>query len=239
MCDVQFEVRFGEKQVVIKEEQDAKWKYFWLDADMLARCIAAVLRQDPSLSQRGTNDIFGEFFPTIFPAIDEPSHSRCKYAYWLVTMVERSYDGKARWKGVNDRLIERQKDFKGDAKWTVCALVAHDLSNHFSFGDNLEKRFVEYCERWKMSKSVPALDAFEEITFEMIDRAFRLLHVVAKSLLGKKLPKSKEPYSQYDNLFKGPTYNYVRQQVGRGAKINYQKKLRRSMSELVEFLHKG
>jgi hypothetical protein len=74
-----------------------------------------------------------------------------------VTIVERSYDGKARWKGVNDRLIERQKDFKGDAKWTVCALIAHDLSNHFSFGGNLEKRFVEYCERWKMSKSVPAM----------------------------------------------------------------------------------
>ena len=65
----------GEKQVVIKEEQDAKWKYFWLDADILARCIAAVLRQDPSISQQGTNDIFGKFFRTIFPAIDDPSHS--------------------------------------------------------------------------------------------------------------------------------------------------------------------
>ena len=143
---------------------------------------------------------------------------------------------KARWKGVSDSLIERQKDFKGDAKWTVCALIAHQLRNHLTFGDNLEMRFVEYCERWKISKSVPAVDTFEEIAFEMIDRAFRLLHVVAKSLLGKKLPKSKEPYSQYDNLFKGPTYDYIRQQVGRGAKINYQKKLRRSMTKLVEFL---
>lgn len=229
----------GEKQVVIKEEQDAKWKYFWLDADMLARCIAAVLRQDPSISQQGTNDIFGKFFRTIFPAIDDPSHSRCKFAYWLVTMVERSYDGKARWKGVSDHLIERQKDFKRDAEWTVCALIAHQLRNHFSFGENLEKRFVEYCERWKMSKSVPAIDTFEEITFEMIDRAFRLLHAVGKSLLGKKLPKSKEPYSQYDNLFKGPTYEYIRQQVGRGAKGNYQRKLRRSMNDLVEFLQQG
>jgi hypothetical protein len=82
----------GQKQVVIKEEQDAKWKYFWLDADVLARSIAAVLRQDPSVSQQGTNDIFGKFFPTIFPAIDDPSHTRCRYAHWLVAMVERSYD---------------------------------------------------------------------------------------------------------------------------------------------------
>jgi hypothetical protein len=229
----------GEKQVVSKEEQDAKWKYFWLDADILARCIAAVLRQDPFISQQGTNDIFGKFFPIIFPAIDDPSHNRCKYAYWLVTMVGRSYEGKAKWKGVSDRLIEKQKDFKRDAEWTVCALIAHQLRNHFSFEDNLEKRFVEYCERWKMSKRVPALDTFEEITFEMIDRAFRLLHVVAKSLLGKKLPKSKEPYSQYDNLFKGPTYDYIWQRVANGAKINYQKKMRRSMTKLVDFLQQG
>jgi hypothetical protein len=229
----------GEKQVVIKEEQDAKWKYFWIDADTLARCIAAVLRQDPSISQQGTNDIFGKFFRTIFPAIDDPSHSRCKYAYWLVSMVERSYDGKARWKAVRDPLIERQKDFKRDAEWTVCALIAHHLRDHFSFEDNLEKRFVEYCERWKMAKRLPEVDAFEEMTFEMIDRAFRLLHAVAKSLLGKKLPKSKEPYSQYDNLFKGPTYPYIKQLVNKGLKINYEKKLRRSMARLVEFLKQG
>lgn len=229
----------GEKQVVIKEEQDAKWKYFWLDADTLARCIVAVLRQDPSVSQQGTNDIFGKFFPTIFPTIDDPSHSRCKYAYWLVTMVEKSYDGKAKWKGVHDRLIERQKDFKRDAGWMVCALIASQLRNRFSFQENLEKRFVEYCERWKLSKSVPELDQFEEITFEMIDRAFRLLHAIAKSLLGKKLPKSKEPYFQYDNLFKGPTYGYICQQVSKGASINSQKKLRRSMTRLVEFLQQG
>jgi hypothetical protein len=32
-------------------------EYFWIDADFLARCIAAVLRGDPFTSQQGTNDI--------------------------------------------------------------------------------------------------------------------------------------------------------------------------------------
>ena len=84
----------GEKQVVIKEDADAKWKYFWMDADVLARCIASVVRQNPSLSQKGANDIFGESFREIFPAINEPSHNRCKYAYWIVQMIESSFSGK-------------------------------------------------------------------------------------------------------------------------------------------------
>ncbi len=229
----------GEKQVVIKEEQDAKWKYFWVDSDVLARCIAAVLRQNPFLSQQGTNDIFGKFFSTIFPAIHDPSHNRCKYAYWLVRMVEWSYDGKARWKGVNDPLIKQQKDFKRDAEWIVSTLIAHQLKNNFLFEDNLEKRFVEYCERWEVTRGGPAVDTFEELTFEMIDCAFRLLHAISKPLLGKRLPKSKGSYSQYDDLFKGPNYDYIRLQLSKGAKINYQKKLRRSMADLVEFLKQG
>ena len=134
---------------------------------------------------------------------------------------------------------KNKEDFKRDAEWMVCALIAHQLRNRFSFQENHEKRFVEYCERWKLSKSIPELDEFEEITFEIIDRAFRLLHGIAKSLLGKKLPKSKEPYFQYDNLFKGPTYGYICQQVSKGASINAQKKLRRSMAKLVEFLQQG
>jgi hypothetical protein len=227
----------GEKQVVLKEEQDAKWKYFWVDADILARCIAAVIRQDPSLSQRGTNDIFGASFDTIFPAIDDPSHNRCRYAYWLVSMVEKSYDPKARWKGVRDHLIERQKDFKRDAEWMASALIAYQLKVHFAFDVNLEKRFVEYCERWRFAKRSEAVEEFEEITFEMIDRGFRLLHAITKSLLGKKLPKSKGSYSKYDDLFKGPNYDHINQHVSKGTKMSYQRRLRRSMTNLVEFLN--
>jgi hypothetical protein len=229
----------GEKQVVMKEEQDAKWKYFWVDADMLARCIAAVLRQEPSISQQGTNDIFGKFFTKVFPSIDDPSHNRCKYAYWLVTMIERSYDGKARWKGVKDRLIERQKDFKRDAEWIVSALVADRLKKVFSFGDNVEKRFVEYCEQWRVAKSTSAVDEFEEIALRMFDDAFRLLHAIAKSSLGKQLPKSKGSYAQYDDLFKGPNYEYILKQVNNSAKMIYQKRLRRSMGWFVDFLEQG
>ena len=70
----------------------------------------------------------------------------------------------------------------------------------------------------------------------MIDSAFRLLHAVSKPLLGKKLPKSKGSYSQYDDLLKGPNYAFICRQIDRGTKIGYQKKLRRSMSELVKFL---
>lgn len=154
-------------------------------------------------------------------------------------MVERSYDGKARWKGINDRLIEKQKDFKRDAEWVASALIDRHLKSHFSFEENLEKRFVEYCEQWKVAKRAPTTDTFEELTFEMIDRAFRLLHAIAKSLLGKKLPKSKGSYSHYDDLFKGPNYDHIRLQVSRNAKMSHQKKLRRSMSKFVEFLKQG
>ena len=229
----------GEKQVVAKEEQDAKWKYFWIDADVLARCIAAVLRIDPFTSQQGTNDIFGSLFSKIVPAIDDPSHTRCKYAYWLATMVEWSYDGNARWKGVKDVRIERQKDFKRGAEWVVSALLAERLKSDFSFSDNLENRFVESCERWNFAKRHPEVERFETIVFDVADCAFRLLHAVSKPLLGKKLPKSKGAYSRYDDLFKGPNYDFIRQQLKRGAKIGYQKKLRRSMSKLVELLREG
>ena len=229
----------GEKQVVIKEEQDAKSKYFWMDADDLARCIAAVLRQDPMISQQGTNDIFGQFFPHIFPGINEPSHNRCKYAYWLVKMIDWSYDGKARWRGIKDGLIKEQKDFKRDAEWTVSALIASLLKAHYSFEANLENRFVEYCERVAVTKGKPEVERFEKTTYEMIDRAFRLLHSVARSLLGKKLPKAKGIYSQYDDLFKGPNYEYILKQVRNGAKKTHQARLRRSMGELIEFLKVG
>lgn len=157
----------------------------------------------------------------------------------MVTTVEWSYDGSARWKGVKDARIERQKEFKGGAEWVVSSLLADYLKNDFSFGDNLENRFVEYCERWKFAKSQPEIQRFEQITFETADSAFRLLHAVSRPLLGKKLPKSKGSYSGYDDLFKGPNYDFIRQQLKKGVKVGYQKKLRRSMSKLVEFLQQG
>ena len=73
----------------------------------------------------------------------------------------------------------------------------------------------------------------------MIDRAFRLLHASARLLLGKRLPKSKGSYAQYDDLFKEPNYPYLRLLLGKGTKINYQKRLRRSMADLIEFLRQS
>jgi hypothetical protein len=229
----------GEKQTVSKEEQDAKWRYFWIDADVLARCIAAVLRGDPFTSQQGTNDIFGRLFSKIFPAIEDPSHARCKYAYWLVKLVESSYDKNAKWKGIKDPRIERQKDFKAGAKWVISSLIAEYLKSDFSFSDNLENRFVEYCERWRFSKKKPEVDRFEEAVFETADAAYRLLHAVSKPLLGKPLPKSKTAYSQYEDIFKGPNFDFIRQQLKKGVKISYQRRLNREMSKLVELLQQG
>ncbi|MBS1803697.1 MAG: AIPR family protein [Acidobacteria bacterium] len=229
----------GEKQTVSKEEQDAKWKYFWIDADFLARCIAAVLRADPFVSQQGTNDIFGRLFSRIFPAIEDPSHARCKYAYWLVKSVESSYDKNAKWKGIRDLRIDRQKDFKAGAKWAASSLIAEYLKMDFSFSDSLEGRFVEYCERRRFGRSQPELDLFEEAIVDVADASFRLLHAVAKPLLGKPLPKSKGIYSQYEDLFKGPNYDFIRQQLKKGTKISYQRKFNKSMSRLVSLLEQG
>jgi hypothetical protein len=229
----------GEKQVVAKEEQDARWKYFWVDADVLARCISAVLRADPFTSQQGTNDIFGRLFSKIFPAIEDPSHARCKYSYWLVKLIESSYDKSAKWTGIKDPLIVRQKDFKGGAKWVASSVIAEYLKSDFSFSDNLENRFVEHCERWRFSKRQPEIDRFEEVVFDVAESTFRLLHAISKPLLGKALPKSKGTYSQYDDLFKGPNYDFIRQQLKKGVKISYQNRLKKSMSKLVELLGQG
>src|ERR1019366_9298152 len=41
------------------------------------------------------------------------------------------------------------------------------------------------------------------------------------------------------DLFKGPNYEFIRQQVSKDVKVNYQKKFRRSMASLVEFLRQA
>ena len=222
----------GEKQVIIKEEEDAKWKYFWMDADRLARCIAAVLRQNPFISQQGTNDVFGKFFPVIFPVIQDPSHNRCKFSFWLKKMIEKSYEGRDRWRGVGDPQISQQKDFKGPAEWTAAALIARQLQCNFSFQTSLEDRFVDYCEKWYCMKGTASIETFQEIVFEMIEDAFLLLQSIAKMLLGKQLPKSKGIYSQYDDLFKGPNYDYICLQIKKGVQIGKQRELKRSMTRI-------
>lgn len=226
----------GEKQTLLKEEPNAKGKFMWIDADDLARCISAVIRQDPYISQQGTNDIFGKYFRKIFPNVHDPSHSRCKYAYWIAEMVVRSYDSKSKWKGVKDKLISQQRDFKGPAEWILTSLLAFQLKTHFSFNESSEKRFVEKCEKWWYSRNSSDLEEFENLTFEMIDNSFRLLHAVTKRLLGTKLPKARDVYTTYEGLFKGPNYDYILSRIRKGDMKTYSNSLRRSMTKFIEYL---
>jgi hypothetical protein len=107
----------GEKQTLLKEEPLAKGQFMWIDADELARCIVAVIRQDPQISQQGSNDLFGKYFNKIFPDVSDPSHVRSKYSWWLAKIIDTSYDPKARWKGTKDTLVYYQRDFKSYAYW--------------------------------------------------------------------------------------------------------------------------
>ncbi len=224
----------GEKQTLLEENKDAKGKWYWIDAEELARCIAAVIRQQPDISQQGPNKLFGEYFKRIFPSVTDPSHSRCKYAWWLTEMVVQSYDSKARWKGVDDPLIDRQKDFKGLSEWTVSTLIDYFLREHFQFNEINEKRFVEKCEKWCYHSK--QLKDFEKITNDMIDDAFRLLHAVSRTLLRKLLPKAREPYTTYNNLFKGPGYEYILTKIRKGKMITYKNRLESSMRIFVNYL---
>ena len=80
------------------------------------------------------------------------------------------------------------------------------------------------------------LEEFEELTFDMIDASFRLLHAIAKKILWKKLPKARDVYTTYENLFKGPHYDYVLSRIRKGDMKTYQEETRRSMNKLVEYL---
>ena len=226
----------GEKQTLLKEEPNAKGKFMWIDTDDLARSISAVIRQDPYTSQQGTNDIFGKYFQNIFPGVHDPSHSRCKYAFWTVEMVVQSYDSKSKWRGVKDKLISQQRDFKGLADWVLASLLAAQLKEHFSFNESLEKRFVEKCEKWWYSRNSSEVDNFEDFTFEMIDDAFRLLHAVTKRLLGIKLPKARDVYTNYEGIFKGPNYDYILSRIRKGNMKTYSDSLRHSMSKFIDYL---
>ena len=228
----------GEKQTILKETPYAKGQYMWIDSDRLARHIAAAIRQEPFLSMQGTNDLFGRYFNNIFPDVSDPSHTRCKFSWWLAQLIDSSYRPKDRWRGIKDRMINNQRDLKGPAFYFNIALLARRLRADFSFNESNEKRFVEKAEKWRF-KTTPDTKEFSELAFDMIDDGYLLLHSIARTLLGKKLPKAREPYSTYSELFKGPTFDIFIQKMKKGEKRTYQDKLYRSMNRLVRFLREN
>ncbi len=226
----------GEKQQLLIEDVSAKGKYEWIDADFLARCISAVIRQDPYHSQQGTNLIFGDHFSTIFPSVQDPPHTRCKYAYWLVRTVDKSYETYNKWGGKSDKLIQQDGDFKNAAQYVVAAMIAHELQNQFSFKDPQEKRFVENCERARYARKRDQYEEFIELAYKAIDDAFHYLHAICHGLLGKKLRNAREPYRNYENLLKGRTYDEILASMRRGDMKGYGGRFRRSLSKIVNYL---
>jgi hypothetical protein len=227
----------GEKQTVLKEQPEFRGRYVWIDAADLAQCIAAVIRQNPYLSQQGISDLFGKSFNNVFPDVNDPTHSRCKYSWWLAKLVWESYDSKSKWKGIRDDQIYYQKDFKNPAGWTVMALIDRKLRDDYRFNENFEKRFVTKAEIWGIKRRLAESQEFENLFNNMIDDAFRLLYAICKTLLGKKLPKADNPYANYEDLLKGPsTYSVILSDLRKGKMTTYQSRLDSSMRKLVEYL---
>ena len=227
----------GEKQTFLKEQPEARGQFLWIDAGELAQCIAAVIRQDPYMSQRGANDIFGGLFNKIFPAISDPSHSRCKYAWWLYQAIYYSYGTKTKWKGMNDEQIFYEKDFKNPAIWIAAALIAARLKEDFRFGEPFEQRFVTKCEQWWFKSRSPASQEFMGLVEEVVDDAYRLVYSISRTLLGTKLPKGRDVYSTYDALLKAPSvYDVILSRTRRGQSKTYQDRLYGSMRRFNEYL---
>lgn len=226
----------GEKQTLLKEEPQAKGQFMWIDADSLAMCIAAVIRQDPYISRKGSNDLFGQYFNRIFPAVSDPSHTRCKYSWWLSRVVDYSYNPKDKWKGIKDEKISYQRDFKSHAHFFTIALIAKKLKDNFNFDEALEKRFVEKAEKWWFKSKSQDSHEFEKVAYNIAEDAFRLLHAISRTLLGKKLPKAREPYTSYEELFKGPSYDMIISEIRKGKMSTYQHRFRFSMKKLFEYL---
>jgi len=227
----------GEKQTVIIDEPQSRGRYIWIDAAELAQCIAAVIRQDPYVSQAGISDLFGRSFNKIFPDVDDPTHSRCKFAWWISQLIWNSYDSKTKWKDVSDEQIYHQKDFKNPAHWIVAALLAKKLQDDFRFSEALEQHFVAKAEKWWVNSRSDESKEFAQVIFNMTDDAFRLVHSISRSLLGKKLPKAEDPYSNYNDMLKGPsTYSVILASIRKGKMSTYQEKLDRSMHKTVEYL---
>jgi hypothetical protein len=227
----------GEKQTLLKEQPESRGKFVWIDSAELAQCIAAVIRQNPYLSQQGISKLFGKSFNNIFPGVNDPTHSRCKYSWWLIQLIWNSYGNKTKWKGVRDYQIIYEKDFKNPAIWMVAALIDKKLKDDFQFNEIIEKRFAEKAEKWGVNKRSAGSQDFQRITYKMIDDAYRLLHSESRTLLGKKLPKADNPYGSYRDLLKGPaTYDVILGELRKGKMITYQNQLHNSMKKLVEYL---
>ncbi len=226
----------GEKQTFLKEEPTAKSRYLWLDVEDLAKSIAAVIRQEPTWSTHGANELFGKYFNKIFPNVVDPSHMRCKYGWWLTKIVKLSYEAKKKWKGINDPQIFAQRDFKNYAIWIAVALIGHRLKEKFGFHDSLEKRFVEKAELWWFKDTNDVACSFHELMSELSDNAFRLIYSIARTLLNKKLPKAREPYTNYPDMLKGPVYPVLMSKIKRGGSKTYQRALDGSMKRLVTFI---
>jgi len=227
----------GEKQTMLKEDPAAKGEYVWIDVAELAQYIASVIRQNPYMAQQGITNLFGKDFTKVFPAVSDPAHSRCKYAWWLALMMYASYDYKSRWKGTHDGQIYLEKDFKNPAAWITLALVSRKLKDEHSFGEALEQRFVSNAEKWYYKKKSVQSAEFGKMIFQMMNDAFFLVHSITRTMIGKKLRKGKEVYSNYDALLKAPyTYELILEEIRKGKAKTYDDRLHKSMKDSREFL---
>jgi hypothetical protein len=226
----------GEKITLFREEPEARGKYVWIDTADLAQYIAAVIRQDPYVAQRGIPDLFGKYFDKIFPDVSDPTHSSCKYAWWLVKMIYESYDSKSRWKGTADEQIYYEKDFKNPAALIVAALIARKLKEDFTFGENFEQRFVLKAEEWWYRKRTGHSEDFSELVFAMVDDAYYLAHSVCRGLVARKL-RTGEVYSRYDDMLRGPrVYETMLSAIRKGKSKTYDNKFRHSMKKVYTYL---
>ncbi len=227
----------GEKQTLLKEEPEARGKYVWIDAADLAQCIAAVIRQDPYIAQQGASNLFGRYFDKIFPDVSDPSHSRCKYSWWLNILISNSYDRLSKWKGTKDDQIYFERDFKNPAYWVVAALVAAEMKEKFNFDDNFEQRFVTKSEKWWVRSRASESEEFSELVFNLVDDAYLLTHSVCRHLIGRKLAKGGEVYSTYDALLRTQlVYGAISSAIRVGKSKTYHNKLYDSMKRLHEYL---
>ncbi len=151
-------------------------------------------------------------------------------------MIGESYDPHDKWRGKDDKLFDRDGDFKKPAQYVVAALVARGLKEQFGFSDAQEKRFVECCERARYARKAGQYGEFRELTTEAISAAYHYLHAICRPMLGKKLPKAREPYRNYENLLKGPTYEHILASMRRGDAKGYRNYFRKSLAEVVDYL---
>lgn len=228
----------GEKQSVLQEESSAKGKYEWIDVEDLAKCIVAVLRQNPELSSKGTNELFGKYYSEIFPNINEPSYKYCKFAYWLSHIINSSYNPKDKWKAIGkDSNINQQKDFKKPAKWFTAAFLFRVLDRYYDIQSNYNfiENFVRKCERMKFSKKKTDLKEFQKITQDAIENCFLYLHSIAKANLNKELRKN-VIYNTYDGLFKGPNYELFKKALETNTNSGKRKRMVRSIEKFIQFV---